>query len=155
MSPRTIRRLAPLALAAVLVLPGVAACSSDDDTATGDATAQEAGSGAEAGASTTITPAEAMALLDERDDVVVVDVRTPEEYAEGHLAGALNVNLQGPDFAGEIAELPLDGTYVVYCRSGNRSAQAVEIMVEAGFTDVRDLGGIGDWEAAGGEVVTD
>ena len=148
MPSRTIRRLAPLALVAVLAVAGLAGCSSDDavETAGGEAAGAEV--------VTTLTPAEGMELLSARDDVVLVDVRTPEEFAEGHLEGAVNINLQGPDFEGEIAELDPEATYVVYCRSGNRSAQAAAIMAEAGFTDVRDLGGIQAWQAAGGEVVT-
>ena len=149
MSQPTVRRLAPLALVGLLVVGGLAACSDDAaETAGGEPAA------AEAGAVTSITPADAMALLAEDDAVVVVDVRTPEEFAEGHLPDAVNINLQGADFAGEVAALDPSATYVVYCRSGNRSAQAAALMAEAGFTDVRDLGGIGDWAAAGGEVVT-
>jgi len=87
---------------------------------------------------------------------VIIDVRTPEEYAEGHLEGAINVNLQSGSFEQEIAEQPLDGTYIVYCRTGNRSAQAVAIMTELGFGDVTDAGGVSDASAATGiPIVTD
>jgi phage shock protein E len=90
------------------------------------------------------------------DGAVIIDVRTPDEYAEGHLDGAVNVNLQSGSFEQEIAEQPLDGTYIVYCRSGNRSAQAVAIMTELGFTDVTDAGGVSDASAATGiPIVTD
>ncbi len=75
-------------------------------------------------------------------DATVVDVRTPAEYAEGHLEGAVNLDLQSGSFATAIADLPLDGSYVVYCRSGNRSAQAVALMREAGFASVVDAGGL-------------
>ncbi|QPE03657.1 rhodanese-like domain-containing protein [Microbacterium schleiferi] len=84
------------------------------------------------------------------DDAVIIDVRAPEEYAEGHLEGAINVNLQSGSFDQEIAEQPLDGAYVVYCRSGNRSAQAASIMTELGFTDVTDAGGITEASSATG-----
>lgn len=90
------------------------------------------------------------------DGAVIIDVRTPDEYAEGHLEGAINVNLQSGSFEQEIAEQPVDGTYIVYCRTGNRSAQAVAIMSELGFTDVTDAGGISDASAATGiPIVTD
>ncbi len=90
------------------------------------------------------------------EDTVIVDVRTPEEYAAGHLEGAVNVNLQSGAFEQEITDLPVDGEYVVYCRSGSRSAQAVEIMTEVGFDDVTDAGGIdGAASATGLPVVTD
>lgn len=88
-----------------------------------------------------------------RDGVVVLDVRTPGEYAEGHLPGAVNIDVEAADFGARIAELDPDATYAVYCRSGNRSAVALERMREAGFTDASHLlGGIGAWTAAGGVV---
>ena len=147
-----VRRLAPLALVGVLAVGGLAACSDDStETAGGDPAA--AGSVVESATVAPLSPAEGMELLAARDDIVLVDVRTPEEFAEGHIEGAVNINLQGPDFEGEIAELDPSATYVVYCRSGNRSATAAEIMADAGFTDVYDMGGIVDWESAGGEVV--
>ena len=78
-----------------------------------------------------------------------IDVRTPAEYAEGHLEDALNIDLQSASFRERIAELPHDGSYLVYCRSGNRSAQAARIMAELGFTDVVDGGGFADLVEAG------
>ncbi|OJW00649.1 MAG: hypothetical protein BGO47_02295 [Microbacterium sp. 67-17] len=90
------------------------------------------------------------------EGTVIIDVRTPDEYAEGHLEGAINVNLQSGSFEQQIAEQPLDGTYIVYCRTGNRSAQAVAIMTDLGFTDVTDAGGVSDASAATGiPIVTD
>lgn len=80
------------------------------------------------------------------EDTVVVDVRTPAEYAEGHLDGAINIDLQSPEFDTTISELDPEDEYVVYCQSGNRSAQAVAAMEAAGL-DVQDAGGIS--EAAG------
>lgn len=86
---------------------------------------------------------------------VIIDVRTPEEYASGHLEGAINVNLQSGTFETSILELPLDGDYAVYCKSGNRSAQAVSIMTAAGFENVQDLGGVqGASTATGIPIVT-
>lgn len=78
------------------------------------------------------------------DDAVIVDVRTPAEYATGHLEGALNIDLNAPDFRAKIAELEKDETYVLYCRSGNRSGQAKAIMEEMGFSDVTNAGGYDD-----------
>ncbi|MEZ5100772.1 MAG: rhodanese-like domain-containing protein [Thermoleophilia bacterium] len=82
-------------------------------------------------------------------DATIVDVRTPGEFAAGHVAGAVNIDVQADDFDDRIAELAKDGAYVVYCRSGNRSAQAVERMRAAGFTDLTDGGGLEDMTAAG------
>ncbi|WP_400994402.1 rhodanese-like domain-containing protein [Agromyces sp. GXQ0307] len=72
-------------------------------------------------------------------DTVVVDVRTPAEYAAGHLDGAVNLDLTSGQLAAEIPALDADGEYVVYCKSGNRSAQATRLMEEAGL-DVTDAG---------------
>lgn len=86
-------------------------------------------------------------------DAVIIDVRTPAEFAAGHLEGAVNINLQSPDFEQQIADLDSDGEYIVYCQSGNRSAQAVAAM-EAEGLDVDDAGGLGDaTRSTGLEVV--
>ena len=77
-------------------------------------------------------------------ETIVIDVRTPAEYSEGHLDGAVNIDVQDANFGTILSQLPTDGEYVVYCRSGNRSAQAVEIMKAAGFTNVVDAGGVND-----------
>ena len=77
-------------------------------------------------------------------DTIVIDVRTPAEYSEGHLEGAVNIDVQDANFGTILSQLPTDGEYVVYCRSGNRSAQAVEIMKASGFTNVVDAGGVND-----------
>lgn len=90
------------------------------------------------------------------EGTTVIDVRTPSEFAEGHLEGAVNIDVSAPDFADRIGELDPAGTYVVYCRSGNRSAAAVEEMAELGFTDLTDAGGVDEAaEATGLAIVTD
>ena len=76
------------------------------------------------------------------DDTVVVDVRTPEEYASGHLEGAVNLDVQDPGFLAEVSELDPEADYVVYCRSGNRSAVAVSEMRDAGLDQVTDAGAL-------------
>jgi hydroxyacylglutathione hydrolase len=81
------------------------------------------------------------------EDHLLIDVRTPEEYASGHIPGAINISIQTlPD---HLSEIPQDETIVVYCRSGNRSAAATDILVDAGYAPVYDLGGIQDWVSAG------
>ncbi len=82
---------------------------------------------------------------------LLVDVRTPEEYAGGHLANAVNIPLD--QLGARLGEVPTDMPVVLYCRSGNRSAQAAGILNGAGYTQVLDLGGIIDWQAAGYSVV--
>jgi rhodanese-related sulfurtransferase len=70
----------------------------------------------------------------------VIDVRTASEFAEGHVQGARNLDIQNGDFENALETLDKDATYNVYCRSGRRSAVAVEMMRNAGFTNVVDLG---------------
>lgn len=78
----------------------------------------------------------------------IVDVRTPAEFAQGHVEDAVNIDVQSPAFTQEITSLPRDGTYLVYCRSGNRSAAAADAMRSAGL-DVADGGGLEDMKNAG------
>ena len=80
-------------------------------------------------------------------DHFLIDVRTPEEYESGYIAGAANISLQ--TLADRLSEVPTDQPIVVYCRSGNRSAQATQLLNQAGYTEVYDLGGVIDWTAAG------
>lgn len=89
-----------------------------------------------------------------KGDVVVVDVRTPNEYAQGHIKDAKLINLYDPNFNAQIAKLDKGTTTLVYCRSGRRSASAMRKMKSAGFNTVYNLsGGIGAWMSSGGEVV--
>lgn len=64
----------------------------------------------------------------------VIDVRTPEEFATGHLTGAVLMNFQDADFEDQIQALDKSANYFIYCRSGNRAGQAIEVMKQAGFT---------------------
>lgn len=80
----------------------------------------------------------------------IIDVRTPAEFAEGHIEGAVNIDLNGPDFMGQVDSLDPAKTYAVYCRSGNRSAAATRYMQDRGFGSVYELGGgILSWQSAG------
>ena len=84
---------------------------------------------------------------------VVLDVRTPAEFATGHLPQAQNIDFEASDFATRIAALDKNTTYAIYCRSGNRSGAAMEQMAAANFTHVYDLaGGIGAWQTMGGPM---
>ncbi|MGA0185885.1 MAG: rhodanese-like domain-containing protein [Ilumatobacteraceae bacterium] len=73
---------------------------------------------------------------------IIIDVRTPEEYVAGHLDGATLIDIKDASFDAKMAELDPNASYIIYCRSGNRSAQAVERMKEAGFTNLTDLGSL-------------
>ncbi len=92
-----------------------------------------------------ITPEEAKSRLDADAGIVLVDVRTKEEFDAGHIANALLVPVD--TLAAEAAKVLPDknATYFVYCRSGNRSATASKLLVDMGYTHVYDLGGIIDW----------
>lgn len=86
-------------------------------------------------------------ILDADKDVVLLDVRTPGEVADGKIDGALTINVMGDSFDEEIAKLDKDKTYVVYCRSGGRSVTASKKMLKAGFNDVINMeGGYSSWK---------
>ena len=72
---------------------------------------------------------------------IIIDVRTPEEYAEGHIQGALNINVKSESFVTEIENLSKSDTLLVYCRSGRRSLYAAQVMVSFGFQKIYDLEG--------------
>jgi len=83
-------------------------------------------------------------------EFVILDVRTPEEFAEGHISGAVNVNLLPPDFESRLGALDRAKTYLVYCRSGNRSAKAIQAMNRLGFRSVYHMfEGIVGWQKKG------
>jgi len=82
--------------------------------------------------------------------IIILDVRTPGEFSGGHINGALLIDFQSGNFENEIASLDKSKTYAVYCRSGNRSGEAVKVMSDAGFTNLYNLdGGVIDWANAG------
>lgn len=91
-----------------------------------------------------------------RDNPVLVDVRTPEEYAEGHLPGALNIDFKSEGFLSSAeSTLGTDRPVYVYCRSGRRSAAAASQLAEKGYSVVNLEGGIIDWEKRGFPVTTE
>lgn len=95
---------------------------------------------------------EAVTMMEEQTDYIILDVRTPQEFAEKHIPNAINVPNES---IGDktIPELPReDQLILVYCRSGNRSKQASEKLVALGYTNVYEFGGINDWT---GETVSD
>ena len=127
-------------VAAVLAL---AACGGGGGAGTASATIE------------TISPTAAADLVAEAPEgLVILDVRTPQEFADGHLAGAVNLDYQAAGFADDLGTLDRNAPYLLYCRSGNRSAQARELMRDLGFTEVYEIdGGINAWSQAGLVVV--
>ena len=124
-------RLLPIALVAVVALGG---CG-----------------GSSTAAIELVAPLGAAQVLEERAaDVVLLDVRTAEEFNEVRVPGSVNVDFYAADFAAQLDRLSKDVPYVVYCRSGNRSAQTMDIMSDLGFSEVFEVaGGIIAWNEAG------
>ena len=98
-----------------------------------------------------ISQDEAMQMMQEQTDYLIVDVRRPDEFAEGHIAGAINV--PNEEITDEMPELLPDKEQIllIYCRSGNRSKEASQKLAEIGYTKVYEFGGINTWE---GDIVT-
>ena len=92
-----------------------------------------------------ITVSEAVKMMDEEKNYIILDVRRADEYAEGHIPGAINVANESIGRE-EIPELPdKDQLILVYCRSGRRSKEAAEKLVKLGYTNIVEFGGILDW----------
>jgi len=124
------------ALIALALVVSVAACSS-------------------ASAATEDVNVEEFASVIEGPGIVILDVRTPEEFAQGHIAGSININVESPDFTSKVEQLDKSQTYAVYCRSGRRSGVATQQMESLGFTSLYNMnGGVIDWAGAGFELVT-
>lgn len=86
-------------------------------------------------------------------DFVILDIRTPQEFGSGRIAGSINIDFYESNFASELDKLDKDKTYFVYCNSGNRSGTAMGTMRDLGFTDVYDLdGGIQAWYGSGFDI---
>jgi rhodanese-related sulfurtransferase len=139
-SDRSRLRSVLVLVAAAGLLLALPACSSSGD-------GSDAGSAAVTTAAAAAPAPEAAALALE-EDRAVIDVRTAEEFDAGHVEGAKLLSLQSETFADDIGALDPDVAYVVYCRTGNRSAQAAEQMRAIGL-DVVDGGALADMEAAG------
>jgi phage shock protein E len=102
----------------------------------------------------TVEPTAAAEVIETESGEVVLDIRTPEEYNEGIIEGAINIDFYADDFAVQLDALDKDAHYVVYCNSGNRSGQANSIFEDLGFNDVTEIdGGITAWYSEGLPVV--
>lgn len=88
--------------------------------------------------------------MERHPEAVVIDVRTPAEYAQGHLPDSKNIDFNASSFRDDIGKLDTSKIYLVYCRSGSRSAQAAKHMRQSGFRKVYELrGGILQWQKEG------
>jgi rhodanese-related sulfurtransferase len=80
-------------------------------------------------------------------EATVLDVRTPMEYEMGHIPGSRNIDISSPEFTSKIDQLDRDHPYALYCRSGSRSASAIQMMDQMGFASVGHLeSGLLDWD---------
>lgn len=133
--------LLPVLLALTLIVPSRADAARAEETAAASAPL----------AAGNISVRDAAALLQNAPaGLIILDVRTPQEFREGHLAGARNVDFFGGRFEMETADLPRDATLLIYCRSGKRSAAAAETLGEAGMNRILHMyQGIEGWKDAG------
>lgn len=144
-----VAQLAAALLATAILATGCSAPSAGSVSVTTGPTAAAA-----PGIGSSLGPAE-FASAAKRPDTVLLDVRTPAEFAGGHLPGAVNLDVESAEFATFAGQLDPAKNYAVYCRSGNRSKVAMTALQQLGITSVFDLsGGIGAWQSAGGEIVT-
>lgn len=152
------RLLAPVLAFGLLAAVGVSACSDDSASPASTAaptSAPAAGAPTAGTAITVVGPQEGADLMQQLGtELMVIDVRTAAEFAEGHVEGAVNYDVEGGQFTTLIADLDPSVPYLVYCRSGRRSAVAAQAMADAGFTTVYDMGGIQAWVDAGLPVVS-
>lgn len=150
--PTSSRRAVLGGMGATLLL---AACGSSNTDADGVGPATTAAAGG--GSSIRLIDATEGAALQASPpaDLVILDVRTADEFAEGHLEGAVMLDFYRDDFADQLADLDPDVPYLIYCRSGNRSGQTATLMADLGFSDVADIdGGIIAWNDADLPTVT-
>ena len=92
-----------------------------------------------------ITAKEAKEIMDTEEGYIILDVRTQEEYNEGHIPGAIVISHEEIEARAEEVLTDKDQLILVYCRSGRRSKIAAEALVELGYTNIKEFGGIIDW----------
>lgn len=101
-----------------------------------------------------LEPQEFKAKLNSTPDAVLIDVRTPEEFSQGVIAGAINIDFKAPDFSEKVNALDKEKNYFVYCLSGKRSNNAVKMMEDTGFKNIYTLkDGLQHWTETGLETV--
>jgi len=85
---------------------------------------------------------------------IILDVRTKEEFEEGHMEGSMNIDFHNASFKEQVEKLDKSRSYVVYCASGGRSMKAAQMMLDMGFEDVHSMsGGITEWAKEGSPIV--
>lgn len=141
---KTLKQFVPfififLIIFSILGLTGCSSSTNHPNTASNSNTYQQ------------VTAEEAANMMQSETNYIILDVRTAEEYASGHIPGAINIPNEAIA-AENVQQLPdKEQLILVYCRSGNRSKQASEKLVDLGYTNIVEFGGINDWR---GEIVT-
>lgn len=98
---------------------------------------------------TTLSPKEFASLAQQENDAVILDVRTEEEFREGHIAKSVNIDWNGIDFEKKVAAIDRSKPVLVYCLRGGRSESAAQKMRSMGFTEVYELkGGLAEWQSS-------
>ena len=151
--PLTSRAFALTALA--LVMPqSLGACSGEESEKSAPNILPELPTLASAALIRDVSIEEASALITGDEPVVVLDVRTPGEFEAGHIEGAINVDVMSETFIEDLAKLDKDATYVLHCKSGGRSARALEALKSAKFAKVAHMNnGFDGWTGAGLPVI--
>jgi len=127
--------------------------STDNTHASQTGTATDPESSDTTGVYRDVDVAEFQTLMTTLTQPIVVDVRTPEEWNEGHIAGAQLIDFSAPGFAEALAALPADQPLLIYCASGGRSGKTLERLRVEGGREVYNLrGGMGAWRNAGAPV---
>ena len=129
-------------LASVISLAGLTGCLG---APTGDNGNTNSDSGSNSNSYQQVDTEAAKELMDTEDDYVILDARTQTEYDEGHIPGAILIPHDTVATAAENALPDKDQLILVYCRSGNRSKQASQTLVDLGYTNVVEFGGINSW----------
>ncbi|MCL1600427.1 MAG: rhodanese-like domain-containing protein [Actinomycetia bacterium] len=102
----------------------------------------------------TVSPDAAATIIAEDSSEIILDIRTPAEFDQGIIEGAINIDFYEPTFSSDLDALDKDARYVVYCRSGSRSGEAMSTFADLGFTNVTEIdGGIANWYETGLPVV--
>lgn len=140
---KRMRKFGPILLLSTLTLSGCGDSGKAADTAPDETSSQPVQSSQSSPTNSALVALESLTLNNASEaDVPVIDVRTPEEFAAGHIPGAINVPLD--DIETDIASVIGDKNdpFALYCRSGNRSGQALTVLQDAGYTTMVNLGGI-------------
>jgi len=128
------QKTAVFLLLMMILIITLAGCSSENTSVDTDNSYQK------------ISSEEAKKMMDEDSSIVILDVRTPEEFKSGHIQGAVNIAQTEIAAIIETAIPNKSATILVYCRSGNRSALASKELIELGYLNIYDFGGINDWK---------